>query len=334
MNIARLASLASVIVIVAISVLTIAPNANAEIDGGWYSYYTTEDLCELTIDPETASVISNGLQTFNLRIGTSKKMLSLFEVNGMPSQVRADATEELPDTIGYEDTVGACIFGEIVNLTGLLVKFEVISGPDAGRVFETELGENGTATFPLTNNGALGTDQVRVTAQLPQICLYAMKDVGLDDQFEWTVLSADGCAEVFSVVADSVERVRPVDFGLLPPVTIAAAANVTWIAPPPVVALGAVSVTSFKRCVSHRIRIRPKYSSGMRRARLVVDGRTVKTKTSTSVFILNPSKYKAGKHRYKVVATYDSGTVTSNTGSFSKCRARVSVKRVKPKFAG
>ena len=72
----------------------------------------------------------------------------------------------------------------------------------------------------------------------------------------------------------------------------------------------------------------------MRSAKLVVDGKTVQTKTSTAAFILNPSKYKAGKHRFKVVATYDSGTVTSNTGSFSKCKAKVSVKKVKPNFTG
>lgn len=331
---APLALLAFVVAILAMSSALFAGSARAEIDGGWYTYYTTEDLCELTIDPLTATANANGTQTFNVKIGMSQKAQSIFEEGGIPPVPSADPPAELPETIGYWDTLDACIYGDVFKLTGLYIKFEVISGPDAGLVFETELAADGTVTFPLTNNGALGTDQVRVTAQLPQVCIYAMKDVGVGDPWDWTVMSADDCEELFIEPEDLADRVRPIDSGNLPPVSIAALGSVTWIAPPPLAASSAVSVTSFKSCVANRIRIRPSYSSGLRSAKLVVDGKTVQTKTSTSAFILNPSKYKAGKHRFKVVATYDSGTVTSNTGTFSKCKAKVSVKKVKPKFTG
>lgn len=332
-SLVSLASLAFAVLILACFSLVFASGARAVIDDGWQAWYTTEDLCELTLSPaDTATLNANGTQTFTVKIGPSQTMQAVFDEFGLPPRPSGLSPEELPESISYWDAADACIYGEIVNLTGLYVKFEVISGPDAGKVFETEIAADGTATFPLTNNGALGTDQVRATVQLPQICLYAMRDVGIDDPWEWSVYSQGECEEFFGPVPEA--RVRPVDFGTLDPVTLVAAGSVNWIAPPPVVAQGAVSVTSFKSCVSNRIRIRPRYSSGLRSARLVVDGKTVQTKKSTAAFILNPSKYKAGKHRFKVVATYDSGNVTSNTGSFSKCKAKVSVKKVKPKFTG
>lgn len=314
-----------------------AQPAHALIDDGWQTVYTTEDLCELKLSPASATVNANGTQTFTVTFGTSEYMKSEFAEGGVPPRPQGEL-RDVPDTIDYDQVLNACVYGDVVNVVGLLIRFEVTSGPDAGKVFETELAADGTATFPLVNNGQLGTDQVKVTALLPQVCLYAMKDVGIGDPFQWELLSPEACEESLLPIdrsADSTaSRVRPVDFGALPPVTITAGAAVTWIAPPPVAASGVVSVTSFKSCVSNRIRIRPRYTSGLRSSRLVVDGRTVARKTDTSAFIINPAKYKSGKHRFRVVATYDTGSVTSNTGTFTKCKAKVAQRRVAPRFTG
>lgn len=331
-----------------------AGSARAEIIGNASSIYTTEDLCELTLGPDVATVNANGTQTFSLKFGTSANMQSIFEEWGIPPQIVSRGAEELPETISYYDTIDACVFGDVSRMVGLYIKFEVISGPDAGLVFETELAADGTVTFPLTNNGALGTDQIRVTATLPQVCLYAMKDVGEGDPWDWSVISPAGCEEGLSedpveCSADSggsleapvsacglgIGRVRPVDLGALPGVILQATAAVNWTATPstPVVP-GSVRVSSVRSCSATRVRIRPTYSSNLRSARLIIDGKTVQTKKSSSGFVINTKKYKPGKHRFKVVATYDTGPVTSNTGSFTKCKVKVSLVKVKPKFTG
>lgn len=324
--------LSAVTLLAALATVAAAP-ASAQINDGASSVYTTEDLCELKLSPATATVNANGTQTFTVTFGTSDYMKGEFEQGGIPPRPQGEF-REVPDTIDYYQVLNACVYNEVASVVGLLIRFEVISGPDAGKVFETELAEDGTATFPLVNNGQLGTDQVKVTAMLPQVCLYAMKDVGIGDPYWWELLSPEACEESLITKPEPESRVRPVDFGLLPPVTIAANAAVTWIAPPPVVASGGVSVSSFKSCVSNRIRIRPSYTSGLRSSRLVVDGKTVARKTNTSAYIINPAKYKSGKHRFRVVATYDSGTVTSNTGTFTKCKAKVAQRKVAPKFTG
>lgn len=332
----------SLMLVATISVLTLlglfgASKANAtEYQFGDYTMYTTSSFCSIVASPPTGTLNANGTQTFTFTIGSSGLANELFygDVPG-PPKPGADPVEVPPVT--KLDVWNGCMLGDIAQLAGVNVKMEVLSGPDAGLVLEALLQADGTVTFPLVNNGVVGTDQVRFTIVLPELCLM-YRDFG-DDYIEYELLEDAACEESLNPsIPDDTRALRaapgarPLNGALS--VTMTTNAAVTWIAPPPVAASSAVSVTSFKSCVANRIRIRPSYSSGLRSAKLVVDGKTVQTKTSTSAFILNPSKYKAGKHRFKVVATYDSGTVTSNTGTFSKCKAKVSVKKVKPKFTG
>lgn len=336
-GVGRLFAIAATITLIAVAALFSATKAGAEvIDFGDYQLYTTSSFCTLEATPPTGTLNAGGTQTFTFAVRSSGLAEELYygRVPGKPPVGQADPAEVPP--ISKLDVWGGCVLQDISLLAGLNVKMEVISGPDAGLTFEALLQSDGTVTFPLVNNGVAGTDQVRFTIVLPEMCLM-YRDYG-DDYIESELLSDEGCAESLgapvpeSAASRAAAGARPISG--FPTVAMTADAAVTWIAPPPVAASGAVSVTSFKSCVANRIRIRPSYSSGLRSAKLVVDGKTVQTKTSTSAFILNPSKYKAGKHRFKVIATYDSGTVTSNTGSFSKCKAKVSVKKVKPKFTG
>lgn len=333
----------SVMLAVIISALALvglfgANKASADVyQFGDYTMYTTSSFCSIVASPPTGTLNANGTQTFTFTLGSSGLADELFygDVPGPPKPT-ADPDEVPPLT--KLDVWNGCMLGDIAQLAGVNVKMEVLSGPDAGLVLEALLQADGTVTFPLVNNGVVGTDQVRFTIELPELCLM-YRDFG-DDYIEYELLEDEACAESLLPVilpepkssSRAAQGARPLNGALS--VTMTTDAAVTWLAPPPVSASSAVSVTSFKSCVSNRIRIRPSYSSGLRSAKLVVDGKTVQTKTSTSAFILNPSKYKAGKHRFKVVATYDSGTVTSNTGTFSKCKAKVSVKKVKPKFTG
>lgn len=310
--------------------------AGLDLGGGDYAYFA-DDICALTVSPKTGTLNVNGTQTFQFAIVTNPNLPSNLPPIDLPSNQPGVLEESVP--VHPTDVVRGCVLQDFSALAGLNVQMRVVSGPGAPATFDALLQPDGTVTFPLVNGGVVGTNDVEFEVVLPKTCLVIEDGLGEPYGYVHIASEIDDCEEELSWFLDDAvpgstrahPDARPVPN---PTTTLTTTAAVTWIAPPPVAASSAVSVTSFKSCVANRIRIRPSYSSGLRSAKLVVDGKTVQTKTSTSAFILNPSKYKAGKHRFKVVATYDSGTVTSNTGTFSKCKAKVSVKKVKPKFTG
>ncbi|MFY9265552.1 MAG: hypothetical protein WAO61_09020 [Solirubrobacterales bacterium] len=304
-------------------------SAAQTVDG--VTYYTTADLCSLTVSPKTATRESGQTHTVSATLaGTGAVPLA----KGNPRD--ADIT-----LTGY-DVFRGCVLNEITAFEGADVRFTVTSGPNAGQTAVAPLNAAGVATFSYTGAGT-GTDSISATIELPDIC-YAIGQLGLEPNA--TDVIPPVCApppppEIDSITTTAVDC-EPVLTAAAqsdcPSVVLNDSGSVTWTAPQVVVRAGdpSVSLSRFKRCVSRKFKISPTYTGGqVKTSTLFIDSRKVATRVgSTAPFTVNPRRYKAGKHNVEVVTVFTSGKAASKFGSFSRCKARAAQRKVSPRFTG
>lgn len=325
---ARLAFLFFTIVAVLV-ITTASPNsASASVDVGGYTYYTTTDLCKLTVTPKDAAQPVGATQTFTA---------TLSKIG--PSLIQAGSVEA-----GYWDTLDACAGNEIDLLEGVPVRFSVVSGPNAGKAQEVPLDANGVAKFDLTSPIA-GVDVVSAALTLADTCVRVPDEVLVEgvvaDKLPDSCIQRYGEVQQPTSVQDCPGQFSEAVTNSCPTVTLTDGGQVTWSAPPvpPVVvqesADPSLTVASFKRCVSHQFKIAPSYSGGtITSSTLFVDGKKKQTQNGSAPFTVNGRSYSAGKHNFEIVTVFSSGKAASKFGSFTRCAARVTVKRVSPKFTG
>jgi hypothetical protein len=297
-----------------------AGSAAAATQVGNYTVYTTNELCKLTVTPKDAAA----------EVGTQQTFTATVTAIG-PPVIQAGSVDA-----GYYDTLSACAYKQIDALEGVTVAFKVTSGPNAGKTEEVPLNDEGVAKFTFTS-AAAGTDVVEADLTLPDICFSQYTGVQEAD-----VPAA--CANFFPErpTVDAVSQCPELQVEAVvdncPTVTLSDTGQVTWSAPPTVVAESidpSLTFAKFNRCVTRGFKIAPSYSGGViQSSTLFVDGKKKQTHNGDAPFSLSARSYKAGKHNFEVVTVFTSGKAASKFGSFTRCAARVTVKHVSPKFTG
>lgn len=301
----------------------VAGSASAATQVGNYTLYTTNELCKLTVAPHEASA----------EVGAQQEFTATVSAIG-PAIIEAYSVDA-----SYSDTFSACALKQIDALEGVTVRFTVVSGPNAGKTEEVPLDANGVAKFSFTSAVA-GVDVVKADLTLPDICF---SDYTPQQNVQADAVIPDACAGNYEQ-SPQVEA-SPYCGGLqvaavedCPTVTLTDSGQVTWSAPSTVVQSSAdpsMSIAARKRCVTGQFTIAPTYSGGtISSSTLFVDGRRKRSNDGSKPFSLSARSYKAGKHNFEVVTVFTNGKAASKFGSFTRCAARVTVKRVSPKFTG
>ncbi|MGH2905182.1 MAG: hypothetical protein ACRDKI_00250 [Solirubrobacterales bacterium] len=292
-------------------------SASAAVSSGGYTFYTTADLCKLTVAPKTASQLVGTQQAFTATVTST---------NPAPPQLQSvDAS--------FGDTYDACVYGEIDELEGVTVAFKVTSGPNTGLTGEGALNASGVASFSFTSQ-LTGTDVVEASLELPDICYPIYNGEKADGPLP------AACEGFFNEqpIAEALCQGPQAGAVVLECLTakLTDTGQVTWSAPQVVAeADPSLAITKFKRCVSRVFKIAPSYSSGsIKSSTLFVDGKKKQTHSGAEAFQLSARSYKAGKHNFEVVTVFSNGKAASKFGSFTRCAAKVTVKRVTPQFTG
>lgn len=296
--------------------------ANAATQYGKYTIYTTNELCKLTVSPKEAAAQVGTQQTFTATVTAIGPQMPVAEFG-----------------ISYSDTFNACGYKQLGDLEGLTVSFKIVSGPNAGKTENVALGAGAAASFTFTSASA-GADVVEASLTLPDIC-FIPYIAPSDSSTQALPAACEGMfgpqAQALSITqCDDLQALAPTSYNC-PTVTLRGAAQVTWSAPT-VTAQGAdptLTFARFKRCVTGPFKISPTYSGGaIKSSTLIVDGKRKRTQSGSEPFSISARSYKAGKHNFEIVTIFASGKAASKFGSFTRCSARVTVKRVSPKFAG
>jgi hypothetical protein len=297
-------------------------NASAATQYGNYTLYTTNELCKLTVTPKQVTVEAGVQQTFTATLTAIG-----------PAIIQVDSVDA-----GYSDTFSACAYKQIDALEGVTVNFKVLSGPNAGKTQDVPLSAGGVANFTFTSAVA-GTDVVEAALTLPDICYTQYNGAQ-----ETSTQAVPAACEIYfpqspqvAAISQCPELQAEAVNQECPTVTLSDSGQVTWTVPPVVeqTADPTLSIARIKRCVTGPFKITPSYAGGtIKSSTLFVDGKQKSTRSGAEPFSLSARSYKAGKHNFEVVTVFTSGKAASKFGSFTRCAARVTVKRVSPKFTG
>ena len=266
------------------------------------------DPCQITLTPETALNILGKQPTHSVTAYVTRK---------------GGDSEAAP---GSSTSPGAtCKAGGGGPLAGVTVHFVITSGPNAGKTADVVTDADGKAVFTWTGTvPGLDTVSASTTYNFDEWsgtdpsnpatgvqCTKAAQPTSIAIIYKWT------CSE-----------------------TLTDTATKTWENPPTVIATYVPTVTMAlsTKCHTNKFKIGPSItpSSNVKSSSLYVDGKLVSTKTTGPfVFTVNAKRYSAGRsHRVTVITQFDNGQSITTKGKFKNCAARVTQRRVSPKFTG
>jgi hypothetical protein len=293
----------------------IAPSAQAASPDG-DPFYTTPELCKLTLTPTNAEVQVGGSQTLTAKL----------ESTGVVPPIVVPRDQH-PCFYPLYLTAGVAE-GELTT------NFKAVSGPNAGLTESHPLDAAYTANHTYSSQLA-GTDTWQATIELPAVCY-----VDWEEYYGWEGELPAGCEWVGE---QCVEEHYYCDDAIVSP-TVTLTSNdsaILWVnlpAPPVEVQRDpSVSIAASKRChTPNKFRVRPSAANGqVASMTLYVDGKKVRTVNgSTEAFTINGSKYGPGSHSIKLVTTFTNGKKVTTTTTFNRCKARSVAKRTQPRFTG
>lgn len=310
-------------ILAALAALALASPASADPEVvGPATLYSVDDVCHLSLTPETASLTTGSTHTVTATLTAT------------PPPVMVDAAAVTPPQVYY-----GCFQGDISVFEGADVSFSVTSGPNAGKSGVAQLDAAGKATFSYLGT-ADGTDSITASIVMPDMCFTVYSETepySLDacDEYEYeTGLKPESTEQAINCRPQAVAVNEPIIE--CPTITLSDTATATWTSP--VVQAAAdptVSIAASKRCVSRKLTVRPSYTGGtIKSSTLFIDSRKVKSKTGAGSFVINTSKYKSGKHHIEIVTVFANGKSASKFGSFTRCAVRTAAKKVTPQFTG
>lgn len=321
----RVRNILTIVVATTAMVAVTAPAASAASPDG-DPFYTTPELCKLTLEPATIDVLVGGTQTLTAKL----------ESTGVELPKYTESPEyEIPCWSSYRSLPASA--GDVQLPPELGVQFNLLSGPNAPAGAVSAYSSNWTATHTYSSQLA-GTDNWEATTEIPAVCVV--------DWYEYEELGWEGpipaeCAwvqnECFDQICDD-SVINPTG-----PDSVTLKSNpaaITWYSPPAQVEVQrdpTVSIASSNRChTSNKFRVRPSTANGqVASMKLYVDGKKVASSTGTSeAFTINGAKYGPGSHSIKLVTTFTNGKVVTTTKTFNRCKARTVVKRRAPRFTG
>jgi hypothetical protein len=305
-----------------VTVAVSAPAASAASPDG-DPFYTTPELCKLTLEPTTVDVLVGGTQTLTAKLestGVHPPPDDRGTEYGIPC---LDERVSVPVSTGDEPDYG--------------VQFNLLSGPNSPAGAFSVYDSNWTATHTYSSQLA-GTDNWEATTEIPAVCVVDWYEY---DGFQWQGPVPAECEGIndecyYQYCEGSV--INPTSSGMATLTSNPTA--ITWYSPPAQVEVQrdpTVSIASSNRChTKNKFRIRPSTANGqVASMKLYVDGKKVASSTGTSeAFTINGRKYGPGSHSIKLVTTFTSGKVVTTTKTFNRCKARTVVKRRAPRFTG
>ncbi len=281
-------------------------------------FYTTDELCKVTLTPASATNPVGGSQTLTAKIESTGVTPPIYYngVNGflLPCwrpPVPAVPGEELPPPYNID--------------------FLALSGPNAGQSASVPVDVNWSASHTYSSQLA-GTDVWQASAKLPQFCF-----VDYSAAVGWEDPVPPECQGQINTTSVCL-TFDPCNPQPLPTTTIVSNTSpIEWTAPVVTQASPSVSVASTKRChTPNKFRIRPSVANGqVSSMTLYVDGKKVrKVNGSTESFTINAAKYGPGSHSIKLVTKFTNGSSVTTTKTFNRCKARAVAKRTQPRFTG
>lgn len=323
----RAGRIALALVAVCMTMFAFATGAHAApYSDDYYTYYTTADLCTLTLTPPTADRLTGETHTVTATVASP----------GLPRPILS--------AVSPSSTWDACFSGKISALAGTEVKFTVTAGPHAGVTGTGSLDAAGQATFSYAGS-LVGTDTINAELELADLCgpvwIGGYEEVGVAE----TGMPA-ACALLLPEDDAVEEEVSPYCGPQIylpsavapecPTVTLNAQANVSWTSPPVTAQVApTVSIAARKHCVASRLKIRPAYAgSTVRSSTLYVDGKRVAKVNGAGSFVVRAGRFDQGRHKIRIVTTFTDGNTASATGSFERCTVRTAARRVSPRFTG
>lgn len=338
---AVIATMASILAVSAPAAL-----AGAPIDPSTDPFYTTDEICKLTLSPSAIDVPVNGTQTITAKL----------ESTGVPAWYGTGSVMDQEPS-----APNACIdevFSKnpkvLRQVAGFPVTFVASSGPNSPATVVVPLGEDYTASHTYSSS-QVGTDIWHATIDLPEVCIVDWSQIysGDDGSYYYDgLLVPEPCLGDLDGLDGCINDAGELDFdcddqcydeycgdssGVSAVTLTTPAAAITWVAPVVTQQTPSVSVSSSKKChTANKFRIRPSASNGqVASMTLYVDGKRVrKVNGAVESFTINAAKYGPGSHTLKLVTSFTNGSTVTTTKTFSRCKARTVVKRTKPRFTG
>ncbi len=300
-------------------------------------FYTTPELCKLTLTPTNAEVQVGGSQTLTAKL---------------------ESTGVTPPWVDSEYTPPcyAPVWTDGVSEGELGVNFKALSGPNAGLSESHSLDTSFTATHTYSSQLA-GTDIWQATIDLPEECRVDWESLPSwdgqpvpDECLDRVECTTDGnldydCDDESVDCNTSISEVCPASntqSQVSPTVTLTSNDSaIIWVSlPAPPVEIQrdpSVSIAASKRChTPNKFRVRPSTANGqVASMTLYVDGKKIRTvKGSSEAFTINGAQYGPGSHSIKLVTSFTNGKKVTTKITFNRCKARSVAKRTEPRFTG
>lgn len=203
-------------------------------------------------------------------------------------------------------------------LPGITVDFEIVSGPNTGLKGSAVTDANGNASWQWVSNVA-GTDTVKAS-----ITHYYCEEFYDFPGWNWNL---EDCPSALVTDTDLQNGVTAIK---------------NWIPDPPppnppviIKTDPSVLISFSKKCVTTKFTVRANMAGdyAVTRSVLYVDGKKVKTNKSGK-FTINTARYSSKNHSFKVVTTFENGTVITKKGKFKLCKSRLTSRKLDPRFTG